>query len=248
MSRSGRSPARASPASRSAMSARRLARPVSTSVCAAASSDRRCARSRARPTAVRSSASTAMAIGTGPGVGQQRRRRRGGAHDDDPVVGVAGDGSGSAAWPPDGRRGGPWGPRVAARQRGEAPVAGHAERAADALRPAAVDDHTPRAPVDHAHLVAGAAAPQRAAEALHGDLEVDDRARAPVGARRDRRVGDDPLAGVGRDVGLGQVDLALAAGERGGEERGAAPPGWRGPTAWPRRRAPPAPPRCPCGR
>jgi hypothetical protein len=105
-----------------------------------------------------------------------------------------------------------------ARELGEPAVGGRAERGADALRMLSVDHDAAGLAVDHPQLGVVAAA-HRAAEALDRDLEVHDRALVAVRLRDERGVGDDPLVGVGRDVGLGLVRLPGIEREGRREER-----------------------------
>jgi hypothetical protein len=103
----------------------------------------------------------------------------------------------------------------------EAAIARAPQLSADLLRLPAVDDHAARRGVEDRDLEAASETFGLAAEGLDGDLEVDDRRRREAGPRYRCRVRDDPLVGVGRDIGLRLEDLAGAEGE-GGREEGVA--------------------------
>ena len=89
------------------------------------------------------------------------------------------------------------------RRVGEAVVTGDAERRPDLLGPRAVDEHAAAAGVDQLDGVLVVVGAQLAAEALDGQLVVDDGHRAALRSERDRcGVADDPIVRVGRHVGL----------------------------------------------
>ncbi len=145
-------------------------------------------------------------------------RRRGRAHrDQQPVVGV--DRAGVVALVSDhvsgDRSGGPGAGDVLGSH--EPAVVRVAERCPGALGLGAHEDAA-GGPVDQADLVAVAGAGHRPPQALHGQLEVDDRALALAGGDG-RGVAEHPLPGIAGHVGLGVEDLADLAVERAGEER-----------------------------
>ena len=114
------------------------------------------------------------------------------------------------------------GVRRAADERHESVVGRAPQRRSQTLREATIYDDAPRRRVDDCDVEFSGQGGGLAAEGLEGDLEVDDRGGREAAPRHGRRVRDDPLVRVGRDVRLRLEHLAGVELERRTEEGVAA--------------------------